>query len=208
MKHGILFFFNMGNLTMISRIALLPLAWLVLNMNMYASMYPIYVILLVIAFVLCFVHAPSDKSVKATLDQFHADVKEELKNKYGFRNEASTVILKGYKKSGKMRLRRHLKTEVIYPYPTVFIFAERSDKKVLIIATKTLLKKQPAEYLCFELQEQIPIEVTSNVENDNDKIAEVTIRNDYFPEGITIYAKNDYHYRDFMGAMKPFSKVN
>lgn len=202
MKHGILFFFNMGNLTMIARIAFLPFVMMVFRTNPEALFFPIYIALAVLCFLLCFVHAPSDKSMRYTLKRFHEDLKEKLREDYGFRRDESTVILSGYKKSGRMRLRRRLDHDVVYPYPTVLIYAERVDKRAIIVAQKTLLKPTPAEYVCIDLDKVKNLDVTSLVEEDNDKIAAVTLSCELFDEPLTLYAKNDYHYRDFMAAVK------
>lgn len=202
MKHGILFFFNMGNLTMIARIAFLPFVMMVFRTNPEALFFPIYIALAVICFLLCFVHAPSDKAMRHTLKRFHEDVKEKLRDDYGFRRDESIVYFSGYKKSGKMRLSRRLDHDVVYPYPTVLIYAERSDKRAIIIAQKSLIKPTPAEYLYIDPDAVKSIEITSDVEEDNDKIASITLSCELLNEPITVYAKNDYHYRDFMAAMK------
>lgn len=202
MKHGILFFFNMGNLTMIARIAFLPFVMMVFRTNPEALFFPIYIALAVLCFLLCFVHAPSDKAIRQTLKRFHEDVKEKLKDDYGFRRDESIVYFSGYKKSGKMRLRRRLDHDVVYPYPTVLIYAARSDKRAIIVAQKSLIKPTPAEYIYIDLDSAEDIQVTSLVEEDNDKIAAITVSCALLEEPITVYAKNDYHYRDFMAAMK------
>lgn len=202
MKHGILFFFNMGNLTMIARIAFLPFVMMVFRTNPEALFFPIYIALAVLCFLLCFVHAPSDKAIRQTLKRFHEDVKEKLKDDYGFRRDESIVYFSGYKKSGKMRLRRRLDHDVVYPYPTVLIYAARSDKRAIIVAQKSLIKPTPAEYIYIDLDSAEDIQVTSLVEEDNDKIAAITVSCALLDEPITVYAKNDYHYRDFMAAMK------
>ncbi len=202
MKHGILFFFNMGNLTMIARIAFLPFVMMVFRTNPEALFFPIYIALAVICFLLCFVHAPSDKAVRHTLKRFHEDVKEKLKDDYGFRRDESIVYFSGYRKSGKMRLRRRLDHDVVYPYPTVLIHAARSDKRAIIVAQKSLIKPIPTEYIYIDLDKVEDLQVTSLVEEDNDKIAAITVSCALLDEPITVYAKNDYHYRDFMAAMK------
>ncbi len=202
MKNGILFFFNMGNLTMIARVAFIPLVWMASRTNPTALFFPIYVGLAVISFLLCFVHAPSDKAIRQTLKRFHEDVKEKLRNDYGFRRDESIVYFRGYKKSGKMRLRRRLDHDVVYPFPTVLIYAERSGKRAIIVAQKSLIKPTPAEYIYIDLDGAEDLRVTSLVEEDNDKIAAITVSCTLLDEPITVYAKNDYHYRDFMAAMK------
>lgn len=201
MKHGILFFLNMGNLTLIARIALIPLVMMAMRTNPEALFFPIYIALAAVCFLLCFVHAPSDKSMRYTLKRFHEDLKEKLHEDYGFRRDESTVLLSGYKKSGKMRLRRRLDHDVVYPYPTVLIYAERSDKRAVIVAQKSLIKPTPAEYIYIDLDSARNLRITSCVEADNDKTVAVTLTCEMLPEPITIYAKNDYHYRDLLAAM-------
>ena len=145
-KNGILFFFNMGNIALIGRIALIPLVFMVFRTVPTSMFFPIYVILAVCCLVLCFVHAPSDNSMRYVIKRFHEDVAETLADDYGFRRKENIVYLSGYQKRGKMRLHRRLDHDVVYPYPTVFIFAARSDKRAVIVAQKSLIKATPAEY--------------------------------------------------------------
>ena len=201
MKNGILFFFNMGNLTVIARVAFLPLVWMASRTNPTALFFPIYVGLAVISFLLCFVHAPSDKAMRRVITRFHEDLGEKLRDDYGFRNKENTVYLSGYQKKGKMRLCRRLDQDVVYPYPTVFVCAARSDKRAVIVAQKSLIKATPAEYVYIDLDKAEHLQVTSEVDEGNDKIAVITLACSELIQPITIYAKNDYHYRDFVAAV-------
>ena len=198
MKNGILFFYNMGNLTMIARVTLIPWVFMAFRTNHESMFFPIYIALAVVSFLLCFVHAPSDKAMRYTVKRFHEDINEKLGEDYGFRRKENIVYLSGYRKRGKMRLCRRLDHDVVYPYPTVFIYAERSDKRAVIVAQKSLLKPVPAEYVYIDLDKTERFQVTSLVEVDNDKIAMITVTCGELPEPVTIYAKNDYHYRDFL----------
>ena len=146
MKNGILFFFNMGNIALIGRIALIPLVLMVFRTVPTSMFFPIYVILAAFCLILCFVHAPSDKSMRYVIKRFYEDIEETLADDYGFRRKENIVYLSGYQKRGKMRLHRRLDHDVVYPYPTVFIFAARSDKRAVIVAQKSLIKATPAEY--------------------------------------------------------------
>ena len=207
MKHGKLFFYNMGKITTAARIAILPLAW-----TLTKFVPPAYYVswaLLITSIIIAFIHAPSDKAMVRVLENHRKEVKRKMKELCEIKDDEYYVVLDGYRKNGNMKLRRHVGKEVIYPHPTTFIFAEKGNKRYLLIVKKSLLTPTPADYELIRLTDPSvtdAIRVTSNVEADNEKVVELTLYTDRAPEGITIFAKNDYHYRDFVKAMQNAAK--
>ena len=197
----------MGKITTAARIAILPLAWTLTKFVPPA--YYVSMGLLIASIIIAFIHAPSDKAMVRVLEKHRKEVKQKMKELCEIKDDEYYVILDGYRKEGRMKLCRHVGTEVIYPHPTTFIFAEKGNKRYLLIVKKSLLAPTPADYELIRLTDPSVIEsirVTSNVEAENEKVVELTLYTDRAPEGITLFAKNDYHYRDFMKAINHLSK--
>lgn len=200
MKHGILFFFHMGRITTIARLIVVPSFLLIWRVVPRSPAFWFLTLLSSAALLTAFIHAPSDKTMQNTLDRFFEDLKETLHNTYGFRSEENIVYLKGYQKKGHMILRRQLGSDIIYPYPTVFIYAERVHKRIILIVQKNLMKATPIKYTCIDLDKEKDLQIQSSSEGI-DKIIEITIKCQQIPSSVTIYAKNDYHYRNFLTAL-------
>ena len=104
-----------------------------------------------------------------------------------------------------MRLRRQVKSKAIYPFPTSFLFAERGNKKFLMIAKKSLLKSEPidSEMICLhEPGEAGVFRITVQIDPQVEDVVELTLYTKHAPYGITIFAENNYHFRDFVNAIQ------
>ena len=108
-----------------------------------------------------------------------------------------------------MMLRRRVGRDVVYPFPTSFFYGERGNKRFLMIAKKSLLKAGPADYEMIQLhepQEADALRVTVQVDPQSESVVELTLYTKHAPYGITVFAKNDYHYRDFVKAVQDIAK--
>ena len=104
-----------------------------------------------------------------------------------------------------MILRRQIGTEVIYPHPTTFIYAQKESKCCLIIFEKSLLNSSNISYEIINLNDSNSvgtIHVDSCMDDKSPKVVELMLFTEQSPNRITLYAKNDYHYRDFVGAIE------
>ena len=203
MKRGILFFYYMGIISTVGRILLIPLIWMLTKFVPPA--YYVCLVLFILSLLVAMVPAPSDKSMMHAIKKYRDEAKREMKEKTGICNEESFLLLNGYRKKGNMKLRRCVDREVIYPYPTSFVFAVHKDKKYLLIAKKSLLNAKSPEYELIKLHEEseakaFRIEVPQ--EFAHEAVGELTVYTKNAPEGITVFAKNDYHYRDFLKAVQ------
>ena len=203
MKLGILFFFNMGNITLAARIAIIPLAWTLTRFLPPAFF--VSLTLLIISLIIAMIPAPSDKSMLRVIANFREEVKRNMSYECEIRNPEKFIILHGFRKSGNMRLRRQVKREVVYPFPTSFLFAERGNKKFLMIAKKSLLKSEPIDYemICLhEAAEAEAFRMTVQIDPQVEEVVELTHYTKHAPYGITIVAENNYHFRDFVNAIQ------
>jgi hypothetical protein len=203
MKRGILFFFNMGNITLAARIAIIPLAWTLTRFLPPAFF--VSLTLLIISLIIAMIPAPSDKSMLRVIANFREEVKRNMSYECEIRDPEKFIILHGFRKAGNMRLRRQVKREVVYPFPTSFLFAERGNKKFLMIAKKSLLKSEPIDYEMSCLHEAVEAEafrMTVQIDPQVEEVVELTLYTKHAPYGITIVAENDYHFRDFVNAIQ------
>lgn len=209
MKHGKLFFYNMGKITTAARIAI-PLSFLMLlRVVPMSPAFWFFIFLMGTSFLVALIHAPSDKAMMQVLERHRAEMKVKMKELCQIKDDQYYVVLDGYRKEGSMKLCRRIGTEVVYPYPTTFIIAQKDAKRRLVIVRKSLLSPTPAEYELIDLSGPIEAEgvrVSSCVDAENDKVAEITLFTRRYPNGITVFAKNDYHYRDFVKAIQDLPK--
>lgn len=202
----------MGKITTMARIAIPVCALMLWRVVVPLSpAFWFFIVLLAAAMVVALIHAPSDKAMMQILELHRKDVAQKMKELCEIKDDQYYVVLDGYRKDGKMKLCRRVGTEVIYPYPTTFVFAQKGEKRRLLIVQKTLLAPATAEYEFWDLSDpQLArgVSVSSCVDPENDKVAEITLFTDRYPKGITVFAKNDYHHRDFVKAVQEMSKKN
>ena len=207
MKRGILFFYNMGMITTVARIAILPLGW---TLTRFAP--PVFFVslfLFVLSLIVAMIPAPSDKAMMRVLESFREEAKRQMSEESMIRDAERFIVLHGYRKGGTMMLRRRVGRDVIYPFPTSFFYGERGNKRFLMIAKKSLLKAGPADYEMIQLhepQEADALRVTVQVDPQSESVVELTLYTKHAPYGITVFAKNDYHYRDFVKAVQDIAK--
>lgn len=207
MKRGILFFYNMGKITTAARIAIIPLAWTLTKFVPPAFF--VSLCLFVLSLLVAMIPAPSDKAMMRVIEKYHEDAKRQMSEESKIRDTERFIVLHGYRKGGTMKLRRRVGRVVVYPFPTSFFYGERGNKRFLMIAKKSLLNAEPADYEMIQLHEPEEIEAlraTVQVDPQSEDVVELTLYTRHAPYGITVFAKNDYHYRDFLKAVQDAAK--
>ena len=207
MKHGILFFYNMGKITTAARIAIIPLAWTFTKFVPPAFFVSLW--LFVLSFLVAMIPAPSDKAMMRTIEKYREEATRQMSAESKICNTERFIVLHGYRKGGTMRLRRQVGRDVVYPFPISFFYATRGNKRFLMIAKKSLLNAAPVDYEMINLHEPEETEafrVTVQVDPQSEDVVELTLYTKYAPHGITAFAKNDYHYRDFLNAVQDAAK--
>ena len=206
MKNGILFFFHMGLITTAARIAVIPSFIMIFRVQPMSPSFFFFSFICVVSFFTSFIHAPSDRSMIATVEKFRKDVREQMFELCIVKDEKHYAVLAGYEKRGNMRLCRRVGTDVVYPHPVYFISARKDHLNSLLIATKDLTDPAPADFHLTNLNVDKDISITASVDPENDEVAEITLKNALYPDGITMFAKNDYHFREFLKSVSEFVK--
>ena len=205
MKNGILFFFHMGRITTVARLAVIPCSMLILQAVPGSIGFWTYVILTGIMLLLALVHTPSDRAMLGVVERFRQEVHHEMKRLCQIRDDEYYTVLEGYRKTGDMRLRRHVGTDVIYPAPITLVYAEKEQKRCLVIAQKNLLSPDPPTYELVSLtstSELKALRVDAPADQEEEKVVELTLYTKKHPDGITVFARNDYHYREFLAGVR------
>ena len=207
MKRGILFFYNMGKITTAARIAIIPLAWTLTRFVPPAFFVCLW--LFVLSLIVAMIPAPSDKAMMRVIEKYREEAKRQMSEESQIRDTERLIVLHGYRKSGTMGLRRHVGRDVIYPFPTSFFYGERGNKRFLMIAKKSLLNGAPVDYEMIQLHEKEEAEavrVTAQVDPQSEEVVELTLYTKHAPHGITLFVRNDYHYRDFANVVQGAAK--
>ena len=205
MKNGILFFFHMGRIATVARLAVIPCGMLILQAVPGSIGFWTYVTITVIALLLALVHTPSDRAMLGTLEHFRQEAHVEMKRLCQIRDDEHYTVLEGYRKTGNMRLRRQVGTEMIYPSPITLVYAEKERKRCLVIAQKSLFTSDPPTYELFSLtsaSELKMLRIEAPADQKEEKVVELTLYTKAYPNGITLFAKNDYHYREFVAGIQ------
>ena len=203
MKRGILFFYNMGKITTAARIGIIPLAWTLTRFAPPAFFVSFW--LFVLSLIVAMIPAPSDKAMMRVIEQYREEAIRQMREESIIRSTEQLIVLHGYRKGGTMSLCRRVGRDVVYPFPTSFFYGERGNKRFLMIAKKSLLKAEPTDYEMIRLHEPEEAEalrVTVQVDPRSEGVVELTLYTKHAPYGITVFAKNDYHYRDFVRAVQ------
>ncbi|MBR2354038.1 MAG: hypothetical protein IKA76_06020 [Clostridia bacterium] len=207
MKNGILFFLNMGNITMGARIAILPLIYLTFfQVRPFGVAYFTCFVLLILSVLLALIPAPSDRKALRTLQAFHFEHNEEMMSRCGFANDGEILRLFGYEEYKNMRIKRAVGRDVIYPHAVAIAFAFHLDKGRLLIGKKSLLKRMPPEYFFFKEDMLYDMKLSVTVEGETEEIAKLVFEHASFPSPLTVYVKNDFRVRDLVNFMEQSKK--
>lgn len=207
MKHGILFFLNMGRITMVARVAIPILIYLTFfQVRPFGVAYFSGLVLLVLSVIVAMIPAPSDRTAWRALERFHGEHKQELMTRCGFANDEELLLLYGYAEDDRMWMKRALGREMVYPSPVAVGFAFHLDRGRLLIGKTTLLKKRPPEYSFWKDGDLSNVELQMSVEPGNEEVAKLTFTTPTFPNPLVIYVKNDFRARDFFNAMEKTKK--
>ena len=207
MRNGILFFFNMGKITMIARVAIIPIIFMIMRSLGQVFWFFFYCALLVLAMILGLIPAPSDRSVMLLLDRHKQDFDKMIQNKCNSSNSESAMKLDGYRVKGRMILKRHKGTKMIYPHPAFFAIAKGADKQYWFFASSfSLTNKKPPKILCCPLKSN-EYEISAELDGEDfSKTAYLTLKCEMFPNGESFVVDRNYRLRDFIAQVKEAQK--
>ena len=203
MRNGILLFMNMDRIRSIARWILLPVFFIMITSNIGTPIFFISIGILVLSAFLSFLPTPTVKDLQRVINDFQINLKAQTLIAATAKNEDLVIPLHGYQMRGKMFFKRQVVKEVIYPHLASLSLYHNDKACTLVLGTKSLFSIEPPIYTKIRIT---PSTITFPAETDTERegVVTLTLTAPELPETITLFVKNDYHYRDFMTAIKPF----
>ena len=207
MKNGILFFFNMGKITTVARIALAPFALMIWRSWGQVFWFFFFIALFALALLISFVPAPSDRGVMLALERARQDFDMLIRSKCSTGNSDSATKLDGYRVKGKMILKRQKGTKVIYPHPAFFAISKAADRQYwFFVSCSSLTNEKPPLTFCCPIKSP---DYELSIEGDSDdfqKVAYLTLKCELFPEGESFVVDRNYRIREFLAQIEAAKK--
>lgn len=202
MRNGIMFFWRMDKIRSIARWSFLPLLFATFMTDPGTPIFFICLGSCILCGFLSFLPTPTVKDFERVINDYQVNLKEQTLRAAVAKNEELMVILHGYQNRGKMLLKRQLVKTVIYPHLASLSIYCKDNSRTLVLGRKSLLSATPAEYIKIKLTpETITFPAEEEVEREG--VAMLTLSSPELPEELVLFVKNDYHYRDFLAAVKP-----
>ena len=197
MKNGYMFFLNLGTVTYIARIMLLISAFAMLYVNGFYQKAIVFVCLVIFFFV-SIIKAPSDKDVMRAVEFFRTRFREKIGETGHTYSMNGVKVLEAYRVKGKMKMKRTIGYDVIYPnLVSVAVAKEEKGALMLYIDELCLLHRGDAAFhRCVVDASTLKIE--THIDADDKDVVCITLKSPIYEESIELIAKNDFHFRDFM----------
>ena len=202
LRTGIFFFFNMGHITKVTRLALALMTAAILLRSTFLSSSLFMSVYFAVLFV-SLIPAPSDKSMLRLIDRFYSETVKRAGDACELLHYEIVVPFRAFLSTGKYNFCRHIGTSEIYTHAAGAAFVEKSGKRFLVIGTKSLISARPAKFYEIDLNTDPVTIATQPLEEDR---VELRITCNAIPRGIVIHAKNDFRYRDFLAAVGDYVK--
>lgn len=202
MRNGILLFMNMDKIRSIARWILLPVFFFIFTVRFGSPVFFIGIAVLVLSAFLSFLPTPTEKDLQRVVNDFQTQLKEQTLHAATAKNEDLVIPLHGYQMRGKMFLKKQVGKDVIYPHLVSLSLYHKENNCTLVLGTKSLFSVSPAVYTKLQLTPDL-LTVASDEAIEHEGVITLTISAPELAEPITLFVKNDYHYRDFMNAIKP-----
>ena len=92
MKRGILFFYNMGTITTIARIAIIPLGWTLTRFAPPAFFFSLF--LLGVSLLVAMIPAPSDKAMIRVIERYREEALRQMSEESMIRDKERFIVTK------------------------------------------------------------------------------------------------------------------
>ena len=195
MKNGYMFFFNLGNITKVSRIVMVFALCGLINFGISEIMFWVCAAVAVVCFSLNLFHSPTDKDFMNALADFREGFEKELGNRHGIMSMDNVARTEGFVKNKRMLLKRRVDKKIIYPCPAILAAIELHGEVMVFAGRISMLKKNDPQYVRCDLDKDMKIEGFCE---EGDPTAIITLSSSALPGEITVAVPNDYHYRAFM----------
>ncbi|MBQ9805142.1 MAG: hypothetical protein IJW49_01340 [Clostridia bacterium] len=201
MRNGILFFMNMDKVRTIARWALLPVFFIIFTVRFGSPVFFVCIGVFVLSAFLSFLPTPTEKDLQRVLTDFQTKLKEQTLLAAVAKNKDLMIIMNGYQMRGKMFFKKQVGKDVIYPHLASLALYRKENTCTLVLGTKSLFSVAPAVYTKIKLS---PSTLSFPTDTEHEGVVMLTLTAPELSETLTLFVKNDYHYRDFMTAVKPF----
>ena len=197
MKNGYMFFLNLGTVTYMARILLVIDSFAFLMVNGFYPRVAIAV-LWAICFVVSIIKAPSDKDVVRAIEYFRKRFKEKIGEAGHTYSINGVKVLEAYRVKGKMKMRRTVGYDVIYPN-LISLALAKEDKGTLELYVDELCLMRRGDVAFHRcVVDAKTLVVNARLDEDDKDVVCITLKCPIYKEEIEIIAKNDFHYREFM----------
>jgi len=207
MRNGILFFLGMDRVRMLARCVVLPAFFLMTSSQFGTIFYFLGIAFFVLSAFLCFLPTPTDKKLQIVITDFQNELKEQTLRAAVAKNEELMLIINGYRKRGKMLLKRQIVKDMVYPHLASLSLYCKDKNYTLVLGTKSLLSPSPAVYTKLQITPNTLV-FHNETDDESEKVIEVTVHAPELPNDLVIYVKNDYHYRDFLAALQNYISLS
>ena len=207
MKNGYMFFLNLGTVTYVARNFLLIIAVVMLYVDGFYQKVIVFAFFLLCLFVST-IKAPSDKDVAREVEFFRTRFKEKIGETGHTYSMNGVKVLEAYRVKGKMKMRRTVGYDIVYPY-LVSVAVARGEKRTLMLYVDELclLKRGDAVFdRC--VVDANTLKVTTKIDEEDNEVVCVTLECPLFENRIELIAKNDFHYREFMDMVGSINNDN
>lgn len=196
MKKGLMFFFNMGNITQAARIALVPAIIFMFFARGYLMM-GISALLVLVCLFFGLIHAPADEMALSAIRDFYQSFEDRLR--LTTMKKEDFLYIKGYEIKGRMFLKRQVNNKVIYPVPTVasIVLSHDENEYYLMIGRLNLLKNVQPEYKKIKIDHQ-NLSIESTIESEDDSVMVINIKTSAAGGNIKIFVENNHTSRRFL----------
>ena len=204
MKYGVFWFFNLNRVVFFSRISFIPLAMLGFYMPILSPLFGITWLLCGIAFIITIItiplHIPSNSLMEEFISNYELEFCSRIRNQFRNNRQVKFEFLKGYSFSSRIKLRKRIDNNIIYSNLVVVSCVKTLDSWWLISEKKSLLSAKESERKTIKIEHNKLIEIYDDIYDVPNRIRKIIIA--YEGQQITIYAKEDYHYRDFIQTIR------
>ena len=200
MKNGYMFFLNLGSITYMARILLFVVALIFVSVDgFFERMFILACIVVLI--IISSIKAPSDKDVLRGIEFFRQRFKEKIKESGHTYSMQNVKVIEAYKLKGKMKMRRMVGRDIIYPHLFSIALAPSDKGKLMLYADELCLLKKGDPSFCECLVDISAIEISSCIDDDDADVVYIELKCKdckALDEGVSLVAKNDFHYREFI----------
>ena len=204
MKNGYMFFLNLGTVTYMARILLIGAVFAFFSVEGFYQKLIVSACLFVL-FVISVIKAPSDKDVVRAIEFFRTRFKEKIGDTGHTFSMNGVRVLEAYRVKGKMRMRRTVGYDIIYPNLISVALAHEDKGKLMLYVDELCLLRRGGAAFHRCVVDNKTLRISTRLDDVDKDVVWITLGCPLFEKDIEIIAKNDFHYREFVEAAESLS---